>query len=177
MAYKSVRDVVKCPEAQQSAALIETAAEICRARGVDFSEVLQDPVFEGHRALYWVVISRPPPTHYGLLTTILRHSGSLSTEAVAEVRLACLQAGDQTLFNYLWKHPAYGALSGTDALLLGATSPTDCVEVQETTADEVGAFVARFEITQFHKRITISGMIAFEFIARGSFLRWPCWGH
>ena len=170
MAYKSVRDVVKYPEAQQSVALIETSAEMCRAKGVDFSEVLQDPIYEGHRALYWVIVSRPPPSHYGLMSAILKHSGPLSAEAVAEVRLACLQAGDQTLFNYLWKHPAYGALSGTDALLLGATSPTDCVDVEETTSDEVGAFVARFEITQFHKRMSVSGNIVFEFIARGSFL-------
>jgi len=171
VAYKSVRDVVKHPEAQQSVALIESSAEMCRGKGVDFSEVLQDPIFEGHRALYWVIISRPPPSHYGLLSAILKHSGPLSSEAVAEVRLACLQSGNQTLFNYLWKHPAYGALSGTDALLLGATSPTDSVDLQETTSDEVGAFVARFEITQFHKRMSVSGHIVFEFIARGSFLR------
>jgi hypothetical protein len=39
--------------------------------------------------------------------------------------------------------------------------------VQETTADEIGAFIVRFEIAQFHKRMTISGKIVFEFIARG----------
>lgn len=167
MAYKSVRDVVKHPEAQQSAALIETCAEICRTKGVNFSEVLQDPVFEGHRALYWVIINRPPPDQYGLLSTILKHSGSLSSEAIDEVRLACVQVGDQSLFSQLWKHPAYGAFSGTDELLLGAASPTDEVQVEEITTGEVGAFVARFEITQFQRRMTVAGKIMFEFIARG----------
>jgi hypothetical protein len=170
MAYKSVRDVVKHPAAQQSTALIETCAEMCREKGVNFAEILQDPVFEGRRALYWIIISRPPPNRYELLFTILKYSGPLSFQAVEEVRLACLQVGDQTLFSHLWKHPAYGALSGTDELLLGAASPTDYVEVQETTTDEIGAFIARFGITQFQKRMVISGKIVFEFIARGLFL-------
>jgi len=169
-AYKSVRDVVKHPGAQQSTALIETCAEMCQRKGVNFAEVLQDPVFEGRRALYWIIISRPPPDQYGLLSTILKHSGPLSSSAIDEVRLACVQVGDQTLFSHFWRHPAYGALSGTDELLLGGASPTDCVEVEESVADEIGAFIARFEINQFHKRMSISGRIAFEFIARGSFL-------
>ena len=170
MAYKSVRDVVKHPGAQQSTALIETCAEMCQAKGVNFAEILQDPVIEGHRALYWIIIGRPPPDQYGLLSTILKHSGPLSSEAVDEVRLACLQVGDQTLFSHFWKHPAYGALSGTDELLLGDASPADEVEVEETTANEIGAFIVRLEIAQFHKRMSISGRIVFEFIARGLFL-------
>jgi hypothetical protein len=167
MAYKSVRDVVKHPEAQQSTALIETCAEMCRAKGVNFAEVLQDPVLEGHRALYWIIIGRPPPDHYELLSTVLKYSGLLSSEAIDEVRLACIQVGDQALFSHLWRHPAYGALSGTDELLLGDASPMDYVGVEESAAHEIGAFIVHFEITQFHKRMSISGRIAFEFIARG----------
>lgn len=170
MAYMSVRDVVKHPEAQRSTALIETCAEMCQTKGVNFAEVLQDPVLEGHRALYWIIIGRPPPDQYVLLSTILKHSGPLSSEAIDEVRLACVQVGDQALFSHLWRHPAYGALSGTDELLLGGASPTDYVEVKESTNNEIGAFMVHFEITPFHKRMSISGRITFEFIARGSSL-------
>jgi hypothetical protein len=170
MAYMSVRDVVKNPCSQQSVALVETCAEMCRTRGVDFPGILQDPCLEGHRALYWIIISRPPPNEYGMLSVILKHSGPLSSEAIEEVRLACVQVGDQTLFNHIWRHPAYGALSGTDELLLGGAIPTDCVEVQEAMANEVGTLIARFEIAQFHKRMNVSGRIAFEFIARGMYL-------
>ena len=174
MAYASIRDVAKHPEAQQSTALIETCAEMCQTKGVNFSEILQDPVLEGHRALYWIIISRPPPNHYGLLSTMLKYSGPLCCEAIDEVRLACLQVGDQELFSFIWKHPAYGALTGMDELLLGDATPTDYVEVQETTSDEIGAFIARFQITQFHRRMTVTGKIVFEFIARGLFLCWRC---
>ena len=170
MAYRSVRDVVKDPGAQQSVALIETCAQMCQAKGINFCDILQDPCLEGHRALYWIVLSRPPPEEYGLLSTILKHSTPLSSDSVDEIRLACLQVGDQTLFNHVWRHPAYGALSGTDELLLGAAAPTDYVEVQEATVNEIGTFIARFQIAQFHKRLGVSGKIAFEFIARGSYL-------
>jgi len=167
MAYRSIRGVVKDSGAQQSVALIETCAEMCRAKGVNFSDILQEPCLEGHRALYWIIVSRPPPDQYGLLSAILKHSGPLSSEAIDEIRLACVQVGDQTLFNHFWRHPAYGALSGTDELLLGVTTPPDYVEVQEATANEIGTFIARFEITQFHKRMSVSKKISFEFIARG----------
>jgi hypothetical protein len=170
MAYSSIRDIAKNPEAQQSVALIETCAEMCRAKRVSFCDILQDPFLEGHRALYWIIISRPPPEGYGLLSTILKHSGSLSSEAIDEIRLACLQVGDQTLFAHLWRHPAYGALTGTDELLLGAAAPTDHIEVHEAMSNEIGTFLARFNVSQFHKRIGISGKIAFEFIARGLYL-------
>lgn len=171
MAYRSVRDVVKDPGAQQSIALIETCAQMCQAKGVNFCDVLQDPCLEGHRALYWIIISKQPSDDYSLLSTILNHSGPLSSEAIDEIRLACIQVGSQTLFNHFWRHPAYGALSGTDELLLGAATPTDYVEVQETTANEIGIFIAHFEIAQFNKRMSVSGKIAFEFIARGLYLR------
>jgi len=177
MAYRSVRDVVNHPEAQQSTAFIETCAEMCRTKGVNFSEVLQDPVFRGHRALYWIIISRPPPDQYGLLSTILNHCGPLSPDATNEVRLACVQVGDQALFSHLWRHPAYGVLSRTDEMLLGGASPADHVEVKEIPTDHVQmeglttwqiyAFTVRFEISQFHKRMSISERIVFEFIARG----------
>ena len=164
MAHKLVHGVVKHPRAQQSAALIETCAEMCRTEGVNFAEVLQAPVFKGRTALYWIIISRPPPDQGALLSAILNHSGPLSSEATDEVRLACIQVGNQRFFNHLWRHPAYHALSGLDELLLGSTSPTDYVEVEESL---VGSFVALFEITQFHKRMSTSGRIALELIALG----------
>jgi hypothetical protein len=167
MAYQSIRDAVKNPDAQQSSSLIETSAEMCRAKGINFSSILQDPCIEKHRALYWIIISRPYPNDYGLLTAILKHSGTLTPEAVDEVRLACIQVSDQTLFNHIWRHPAYGVLSATDELVLGNATPADSVEVQETMDTGIATFIAHFEITQFHKRMNVSGKIVFEFIARG----------
>ena len=164
MAYKLVHGVVKHPRAQQSTALIETCAEMCRTEGVNFSKVLQDPVFKGRAALYWIIISRPPPDQGALLSAILNHSGPLSSEATDEVRLACIQVGNQRFFNHLWRHPAYHALSGLDELLLGSTSPTDYVEVKDPPT---GTVVAHFKITQFHKRMSTSGKVVLEFIARG----------
>ena len=158
---------MKHPEVQEATALIETCAEMCRTKGVNFAEVLQDPVFEGHRVLYWIIISRPPRDQYGLMSTILNYSGSLSSEATDEVRLACIQVGHPELFNHLWRHPAYGALSRTDKLLLGSTSPVDCVREIKTYFHAPETFAVSFDIAQFHKRMSVSGRIVFEFIALG----------
>ncbi|KAF9777911.1 hypothetical protein BJ322DRAFT_518412 [Thelephora terrestris] len=167
MAYGSVLDVAKNPGAQGSTAVIETCAEVCQANGVNFSSILQDPCIEKHRALYWVIISGPPSDEYELLSAILKHSGKLSSEAIDEIRLACVQVGDQKLFNHFWRHPAYSALSRTDELLLGSATPSDRVEVQEATDDDIATFTTHLEIAQFHKRMNVSGKIVFEFIARG----------
>ena len=176
MVYKSVEDAVKDPGSQQSVALIEKCAELCREKGLNFSGILQDPCLGRHRALYWVIVGKPPPNEYGLLSAILKHSGSLYPSSINEARLACLQVSDQTLFNHLWRHPAYSGPSVTNEFVFGATGPADRVEVQEATANEIPTFIARFEIPHFHKRMGISGKIAFEFIARGLCLRWPCCG-
>jgi len=172
-AYKLVCGVVKNPRAQQSTVLIETCAEMCRTEGVNFAKVLQDPVFEGCRVLYCIIVSRPPRDQYGLLSAILDHSGPLSSKAIDEVHLACIKVGDQALFSNLWRHPAYHALSGTDELLLGGTSPRDYVEVEDPPSTY--SFSVRFEISQFHKRMSTSGRIVLEFIARGLSLATRRW--
>ena len=163
-AYKLVHGVARRPRVQQSTALIETCAEMCRTEGVNFSEILQAPVFKGRTALYWIIVSRPSPDQYGLLSAILDHSGPLSSKAIDEVHFACIKFGDQALFNHIWRHPVYGALSGADEPLLGSTSTTDYVEVKDPPT---GTVVAHFKITQFHKRMSTSGKVVLEFIARG----------
>ena len=166
-AYKLVRGVVRRQQARQSTALVETCAEMCRTEGVNFAEVLQDPVFEGHSALYWAVLGGPHPNQYSLLSTILNHSGPLSSKTIDEVDRACAIFGDQAVFSCFWRHPAYHAISGTDGLSLGGTSPADHVEVYDSSG-YAGGLVVRFEITQFHKRMSTSGSIVLKFVAKSS---------
>jgi len=163
-AYKLVRGVVRHPKAQQSTALIETCAEMCRTEGVNFAEVLQDPVIGGRRALYWIIVSRPPRDQYGLLSAILSNSGPLSSRAINEVDLACMIARDWEFFSHLWRLPAYHDLSGTHEPSFGSTSPADHVGTGYSYCD---GFIYRFEITQFHKRMSTSGRIALKFIGFG----------
>ena len=163
-AYKLVCGVVKNPRAQQSTVLIETCAEMCRTEGVNFAKVLQDPVFEGCRVLYWIIVSRPPRDQYGLLSAILSNSGPLSSRAINEVDLACMIARDWEFFSHLWRLPAYHDLSGTHEPSFGSTSPADHVGTGYSYCD---GFIYRFEITQFHKRMSTSGRIALKFIGFG----------
>ena len=163
-AYKLVGGVVLSRSVRQSTALIETCAEMCRTEGVNFAEVLQDPVFEGNSALYWAVLDDSHPNQYSLLSIILNHSGPLSSKTIDEVDRACAIFGDQAVFSCFWRHPAYHAISGTDGLSLGGASPADHAEVHDSSS----GLVVRFEITQFHKRMSTSGSIVLKFVAKRS---------
>jgi len=181
-AYKLAYGVVRRPRPLKSTALIETCAEMCRTEGVNFAEVLtdvlQDPLFEGHGALYWIITNNRIIYPHGLLSAILKHSGPLSSKAIDEIDLACTRQYTsymwhrEGMFNYLWRHPAYHGLSGMNELSLGGTCPADYVEVENTReyVDQTpvfGGLVVHFEITQFHKRMSTSGKIVLKFIASG----------
>lgn len=162
-----VRDVVKEPKTSASAGLLESCADACTANNLSFSDILQDPSIEGHPAIYWAIVKRPSLDDFELITSLMSHSAPLTTETMAEVRLACLHVGDQALFQCLWRSPEYGALSGSDRMLLGVTSPPDTVDVAELPGQD-GLFAVKLTIVQFEKRMKVSGEISFEFIARGA---------
>ena len=163
--YKLVRGVVEHPRAPQSMALIETCAEMCQAEGVNFAEVLQDPVFKGRMALCWIIVSKSLPDR-GLLSAILNHSRPLSSRAINEVDLACASTYNEALFSHLWRQPAYHGLSGTHEPSFGSTSPADHVRM-EMEKDYQRRFIYRLEITQFHKRMSTSGRITLKLIRLG----------
>jgi len=165
-----VRDVVKEPKTSASTGLLESCADACIANNLSFSGILQDPSIEGHPAIYWAIVKRPSLDDFELITSLMSHSAPLTTETMAEVRLACLHVGDQALFQCLWRSPEYGALSGSDRMLLGVTSPPDTVDVVELPGQD-GLFAVKLTIVQFEKRMKVSGEISFEFIARGRIWR------
>jgi len=162
-----VRDVVKEPKTPASMSLLESCADACSSNNLSFSEILQDPSIEGHPAIYWAIVKRPSPDDFELITSLMSYSAPLTAEMMTQVRLACLHVGDQALFQCLWRSPEYGALSGTDRMLLGVSSPPDTIDVEELPGQD-GPFVVRLTIVQLEKRMKVSGEVAFEFIARGT---------
>lgn len=167
-----VRDVVKEPKTPASMGLLESCADACSSNNLPFSEILQDPSIEGHPAIYWAIVKRPSPDDFELITSLMSYSAPLTAETMTQVRLACLHVGDQALFQCLWRSPEYGALSGTDRMLLGVSSPPDTIDVEELPGQD-GPFVVRLTIVQLEKRMKVSGEVAFEFIARGTSPKFP----
>ena len=167
-----VRDVVKEPKTPASMGLLESCADACSSNNLSFSEILQDPSIEGHPAIYWAIVKRPSPDDFELITSLMSYSAPLTAEMMTQVRLACLHVGDQALFQCLWRSPEYGALSGTDRMLLGVSSPPDTIDVEELPGQD-GPFVVRLTIVQLEKRMKVSGEVAFEFIARGTLPFYP----
>ncbi|KAF7790935.1 hypothetical protein EIP86_001894 [Pleurotus ostreatoroseus] len=169
-----VRDVVRVPEPSAAISILRNCSEACESHGLEFSAILQERSVEGHTPIYWAIVKRPPqPTASDpdLVTVLLSLAAPLTDSTMSEIRLACLQNSDQVLFQRLRRLPAFAPLTGPDEILLGATVPPDDIDVQDVAGGE-GAFIARFHIPMFQKRMRITKAISLEFIARsGSYSR------
>ena len=165
-----VRDVVKVPDVA-AISVLRNCEEACASHNVPFASLLQDKSIEGHSAVYWAIIKRPRdlpgPAGLELVQTMLTMAAPLSEAAISEIRLACLQASDEVLFQRLRHTPAFSPLSGKDEILLGANIPPDDIAVEEVAGNQ-GEFVATFRIPQFQKRMRVSKQVCLEFIARGT---------
>lgn len=174
-----LRDVVKQQQAggagSAAMSIIDSCADACRAYALSISSIIQDRTIEGHSALYWAIVNRPPgppppspaPEPHDFLSSLIAHAAPLSDASVSEMRLACLQNSDQALFQRLRRSPAFAPANGTDEMLLGENVRPDEVRVENVLGDE-GAFVVRVECPIFQRRMRVSQEVCLEFIARGS---------
>jgi hypothetical protein len=101
--------------------------------------------------------------------TLMSNSAPLTEKTVSEIRLACLHTGDSVLFQKLWRSPYFSVVSGPDQMLLGGSASPDSVDVEELPGHD-GSFNARVRVTQFQKRMKVTGQISLEFLARGMFM-------
>ncbi|OCH89439.1 hypothetical protein OBBRIDRAFT_756601 [Obba rivulosa] len=163
-----IRDVVKQAEVGAFSTILQNCAETCKTYNIDFAALLREQSIEGHSPIYWAMIKRTPAIPSGddseLVRTLLRLAAPFDAPALSEIRLACLQNSDQALFQRL--KPFFTPLSGAEDILLGGEYPADEIEVEEVKGND-GAFVVRFYIAMFQKRMNISQDVKLEFIARG----------
>lgn len=168
-----VRDVVQNntdSDVNSFLSILESCSDACRAYNVPFSSLLQEKSIEGHSPIYWAIVKRPPvdlaPQGPDLVSSLLAMAAPLTDASISEIRLACLDTSDNTLFQHLRRSPAFAPPAGTDQILLGASVLPDDVEIEDISGDE-GTFIARFKILSFQKRMRVTKHIHLEFIARG----------
>lgn len=164
-----IRDLVKL-ETSSSTSILQSCSEACNAHGLSLSSILQEKAIEGHTALYWAIVKRPPeppsPNDNDVLTGMLALAEPLTDATISDIRLACLVTSDQRLFQRLRRSPAFAPLSGSDQMLLEASVPPDEVIVEDVPGDE-GAFAVHFRLVKFQARMRVSKEIHMEYIARG----------
>ena len=178
---KLLRDLVKQHDSPHSATgVLESCADACKTYNLSLSSLLQKKSIEDHSPIYWAIVNRPPsPTHADtdldpdpapssdLVSILLSHAAPLTDATVDEVRLACLHASNHALFQRLRSSPEFAALSERDKLVRGSDGPVDEVSVEEVRGDEA-AFVMKFRIPMFQKRMRVTEGIRLEFIAKGT---------
>ncbi|GBE80818.1 hypothetical protein SCP_0305380 [Sparassis crispa] len=165
-----LREIVKQPETTASVLIIDSCAEACRTHNLSLPSILQEPSLEGRSTIYWAVIKHPlqPPSPHerDLISTLLDLAAPLTEATISEIRLACLQNSNQPLFQWLRQMPVFSPLNGKDEILLGSSTPRDEIAVENVPGDE-GAFIVRFRVMLFQKRMRVSKQVKLEFIARG----------
>lgn len=138
-----VRDLVKAGHSPDAISILQSCAEVCRARSLSLEAILQEPSIEGHTPLYWAILKSTQPQHardegqIGLVDLLM--SFPLTEECMRDARHACLLASDDALFQRLRRSPGCTAgSSATDELLLGAPAQ-DRLAVENAPGDN-GAF-------------------------------------
>lgn len=161
------------PSEEELSAVFYTCAEACKAVGLEFSTVLQEPLIQGQPPVYWAILNRPTTygnsraVHDSLVFALLEASQPLNSLTFSAVRLACTTASDNTLLQRLFRHvPGLSPLSPSDAMLLAPLRESDVVEVMETR-DGSGTFVAHIKILRFRLRMRVSKCVVVEFVASG----------
>ncbi|KAH9833991.1 uncharacterized protein C8Q71DRAFT_680550, partial [Rhodofomes roseus] len=167
-----LKELIKRGDAEPSArSILESCEDVCRAYRLSLSSMLQDRCIEGHSALYWAVIKRSrglelrTNSQTDVLGAFLTFGAPISPPTLSEIRLACLQKADQTLFQQLRHSSSFAPLSGKDDMLLSSSSARDEVYVEDIASED--AFAVRFRIPMFQQRLRVSKCINLEFIARG----------
>jgi len=139
---------------------------------------LQEKSIEGHTPLYWAIIKQPSMHSYenadedDIVSSLLAYSIPLSKATISDVRLACLHAPNEHLFQRLRRLHAFAPLSGTEAMLLAKGTPPDEISItEEGGAGEIDQFEARIRFPNFQHRMRTGKEVAAEFIARGRMWR------
>lgn len=150
--------------------VLEGCAGACAGYSFSFSSLLQEKFIENHTPIYWAIINRPidQVVQNELISDLLRHASPLTSSTISEIRCACQQKNEETLFQSLRLSRALSPLSGTDEMLLGQGMYPDSVSI-DTSFGDSESFVADIEISQFQKRMRVVKEITVEFIARCKF--------
>ena len=170
-----LRDLIQdnTSKSPSAAGVLKSCADACAAHNVSLSNILQQKFIEDHTPIYWTIVKRLPDSHPDLednqgpdfLTSLIAYASPLKEATITDIRLACLAASDQKLFQRLRQMPEICLVSTVNQMLLGTRTPPDEIEVEDNPSD-AASFVAAFVIPMFHKQIMVSKEITLEFIAK-----------
>ncbi|KAG2158295.1 uncharacterized protein EDB93DRAFT_657895 [Suillus bovinus] len=77
--------------------ILASCAQICSAKNLSLSTLLQELDIAGHTAIYWAIVNYRP----SLLDALLKYASPLTHVTLSEIRKACLVTSNQSLFQDL----------------------------------------------------------------------------
>lgn len=173
-----VRELVRQPYDDAALSVLDSCAAACADIGVSLAMLLQERSIEGRTPLYWATVKLAGPSsdtalegERALVAALFAHCTPLTQNTLSEIRLACVAASDNALYQTFRGMPGFGVVSGADRMLVGEERdlPVDHVIVEDGV-DDPTAFVANFRFPLFQKRMRAGGKVGCSFIARGMLL-------
>jgi hypothetical protein len=138
--------------------MLQTCADACAEKGIDFAALLQEPIMFGQLPVYWAIVKshvavQQPQGVDVVILTILDFSRPLQNASVDAVCRACVAVSDNALFQRLCRLYKLSAppSSGVDESLEGS-GPEDSIVVQELHGND-GAFTVYIKLAQFLLRM------------------------
>lgn len=171
-----VRELVRQPYDDAALSILDSCAEACADIGIPLSSVLQERSIEGRTPLYWATVKLAGPSadaattgERALVTALAAHCMPLTHSTISEVRLACIAASDNALYQEFRGMEGFGVMSGADRMIMGEEyeAPVDRVVVEDVAEDPT-AFVASVSFPLFQRRMRAGGKVGCAFIARGA---------
>lgn len=161
------------PDEDECRLMLQTCAEACAEKGIDFATLLQEPVMAGQLPVYWAIVKsrvalQQPQGADVVILMILDFSRPLKRASVIAVRHACMTVSDNALFRRLcglYKVFAPPS-SDTEQLMLDGSGVEDSIVVEELHRND-GAFVVYLKLAQFLIRMRTSKLVLVEFVTRG----------
>jgi len=153
--------------------MLQTCAEACAEKGIDFATLLQEPIMAGQLLVYWAIVKSRVALQQSqgadvVILMILDFSRPLQSASVVAVRHACMTVSDNALFRRLcglYKVFAPPS-SDTEELMLDGSGVEDSIVVEDLHRNN-GAFVVYIKLAQFLLRMRTSKLVFVEFVTRG----------
>ncbi|KAG8896584.1 hypothetical protein FRB99_008824 [Tulasnella sp. 403] len=172
-----VQAVIKQGDSANAVAIIQSCSDACRARGLSFESIVQEPSIQDHTPLYWVIVkgvysksedASPQTSTDGLSVLFdLLVSFPLTLATYEDAVQACLLTSSHETFVRLKRYNPSPQVRMLEDDTPDTEDTVTVVNGEDVEAVLNGAFRAEISIKNFQKRMRVFKEVSVEFIARG----------
>ncbi len=170
--------IIQQGDSSDSIPIIQSCIDACRARGMSFVNIAQEPSVQGHTPLYWTIVKgvfsdlkagEPSSSSKDGLRTLfgVLLSFPLKTATYADAMQACLLTASHETFMIVKRHNPDPPPSIPSNDVSEYADDDVSVTIGDAEAALDGSFKVDVNIKHFQRRMRLLKEVPIEFIARG----------